>query len=204
MSRVSSSFARGRSGRSAVRRATLLALLLPCFDPGPAAAEDRQTVIVNVAFVATLPDAVEATIQQDGASLTARLVDDGSDANDARGDRVWTGTVTGRPAQYLPVRLSASLGGARRDLWKGVIRVGLESTVELAFEVTTGADGAPVASRRASASPGRVSHATEAVPLMAASFWATFLLVYGAVALWLGRVAPSLRERREGASGPPG
>jgi hypothetical protein len=159
--------------------ATLLA-------PGAHAA-DVQVVVVNASFVAVLPDAVEVTLQQDGTSRTAKLVDDGSDPHDARGDRVWTGTLEGDPAQYLPLRLTAEVDGVRRDVWNGVIRVGLEPTVELAFEVTTGADGKLTGTRRASAAPGRVSHATEAVPLMAASFWATFLLVYGAVVLKMRR-----------------
>lgn len=149
----------------------------------PARAEDTQRVVVHASFVSALPDAVEATIQQAGASHVVRLVDDGSDPNDARGDRVWTGTLEGRPAQYLPLTLAATVDGARRDVWSGVARVGLEPTIELAFEVTTGPDGQLLGTRRASAAPGRVSHATEAVPLLAASFWAVFLLVYAGVAL---------------------
>ncbi len=159
-------------------------MLLAAVATGPArAAESVQTVVVHASFVAVQPNVVEATIQQAGSSHVVRLVDDGSDRNDARGDRVYTGTVEGTPAQYLPLSLSAEADGVERDVWTGVVRVGLEPTVELAFEVTTGADGALVGTRRASGSPGRVSHATEALPLMAASFWATFLLVYGAVAL---------------------
>lgn len=157
---------------------------------GPAwAAESVQTVVVHASFVAAQPNVVNATIQQAGTSHVVRLVDDGSDRNDARGDRVYTGTVEGTPAQYLPLVLAAESDGVARDVWTGVVRVGLESTVVLAFEVTTGPDGALVGTRRASGSPGRVSHATEALPLMAASFWATFLLVYGAVALKL-RASP--------------
>lgn len=149
----------------------------------PARAEDVQIVVVYASFVAVLPNRVEATIQQAGTSHVVHLVDDGSDRNDSVGDRVYTGTVEGTPAQYLPLSLSVQADGVKRDVWTGVVRVGLEPTVELAFEVTTGPDGALVGTRRASGSPGRVSHATEALPLMAASFWATFLLVYGAVAL---------------------
>ena len=147
-------------------------------------AEESQRVVLHASFVSVLPDAVEATVQQAGESHVVRLVDDGSDPNDTRGDRVWTGTLDGRPAQYLPVTLAAEVDGARRDVWSGISRVGLEPTVELAFEVTKGADGELFGSRRASAAPGRVSHATEAVPFVAASFWAMFLLVYGATALW--------------------
>jgi hypothetical protein len=180
-----------RAGRIAVAAALVSVPVARLAVPPAQATEDVQVVVVNASFVATLPDVVEVTIQQDGESHTARLVDDGSDVHDARGDRVWTGTIEGRPAQYLPLRLSAEVDGVRRDVWDGTIRVGLEPTVELAFEVTTGPDGALMGSRRASGSPGRVSHATEAVPLMAASFWATFLLVYGAVALRLGRPTAS-------------
>jgi hypothetical protein len=151
----------------------------------PVHAEETQRVIVYASFVSALPDAVEATIQQAGASHVVKLVDDGSDRNDARGDRVWTGTLEGRPAQYLPLALSVTTGGVTRDVWSGTARVGLEPTVELAFEITTGPDGALAASRRASAAPGRVSHATEAVPLLAASFWSVFLLVFAGVALAL-------------------
>lgn len=159
-----------------------------------ALAEDAQRVVLHASFVSVLPDVVEATVQQAGQSHVVRLVDDGSDPNDARGDRVWTGTLDGRPAQYLPITLAAEVDGARRDVWSGTVRVGLEPTVEVAFEVTTGPDGALFGSRRASAAPGRVSHATEAVPFVAVSFWATFLLVYGAVAL-------RVRERADGRAG---
>lgn len=147
------------------------------------ASEEAQRVVVHASFVAVQPEAVEATLQQAGASHVLRLVDDGSDPADARGDRVWSGTLDGRAAQYLPLVLAATVDGVRTDVWNGVARVGLEPTVELAFEVTRGPDGRLVGSRRASAAPGRVSHATEAVPLLAASFWAVFLLVYGGVAL---------------------
>jgi hypothetical protein len=150
-----------------------------------AAAPEVQRVVLHASFVSALPDGVEATIQQAGSSRVVRLVDDGSDPNDARGDRVWTGSVEGDPAQYLPIALSATVAGVRRDVWNGVVRVGLEPTVEVAFEVTTGPDGALQGSRRASASPGRVSHATEAVPLVTAAFWAVFVLVWGAVSLHL-------------------
>jgi hypothetical protein len=156
-------------------------MLLALVTAVPAA--DVQTVVVHASFVSVLPNEVQATIQQDGASRVVRLVDDGSDVHDARGDRVWSGSVEGEPAQYLPITLAATVDGQTRDVWNGVVRVGLERSVELAFEVTSGPDGKLIGARRASASPGRVSHATEVVPLMAASFWATFLLVYGAVAL---------------------
>jgi hypothetical protein len=161
--------------------------------------------VFDASFVGLIPTAVEATVQQAGESHVVRLVDDGSDPSDARGDRVWTGTLEGRPAQYLPVSLVAEIDGARREVWSGIPRVGLEPTVALAFEVTVTAEGALVASRRASAAPGRVSHATEAVPFVAASFWATFLLVYGAVALWLrgGASAADGGALRGGSAPPP-
>lgn len=171
----------------------LLALALAAHAREPAsesASDAAQRVVLHASFVSTIPDAVEATVQQAGASHVVRLVDDGSDPNDAAGDRVYTGTLDGRAAQYLPVALAVTVDGAKTDVWNGIARVGLEPTVELAFEVTTGADGALFASRRASAAPGRVSHATEAVPLLAASFWAMFLLVYGAVALRMRETAP--------------
>lgn len=157
----------------------MLSLLATAF------AEDLQVVVLHASFVSVVPEEVHATVQQAGASRVVRLVDDGSDLHDARGDRVWTGSVEGSPAQYLPIAVSATLGGQTRDVWNGVVRAGLEPTIEIAFEVTTGPDGAMIGSRRASAAPGRVSHATEVVPLLAASFWATFLLVYVAVALHL-------------------
>ena len=59
--------------------------------------------------------------------------------------------------------------------------------MELAFEVSTGPGGLLQGVRRASSSPGRMSHATEAIPLIAATFWAVFVLVYGAVALGFRR-----------------
>ncbi|MDP2314093.1 MAG: hypothetical protein Q8P41_14420 [Pseudomonadota bacterium] len=165
--------------------ALALGLAAPALAADPSTSEPVQTVVVHASFVAVQPGKVEAKIQQAGTSHVVQLVDDGSDRNDARGDRVYTGTVEGNPAQYLPLSLSAEADGVTRDVWTGVVRVGLEPTVQLAFEVTTGPDGALVGTRRASGSPGRVSHATEALPMMAASFWATFLFVYGAVALKL-------------------
>lgn len=162
----------------------------------PAAAQDRgrdvadlQRVVLHASFGDLVPEAVVATVQQAGASHALVLVDDGSDPHDARGDRVWTASVLGEPAQYLPVVLAVEVDGVRRDVYSGVARVGLERTVELAFDVTTDHTGQLVGRRRASASPGRVAHATEAVPLVAAGFWAVFLLVYGAVALRLRRGA---------------
>lgn len=148
-----------------------------------AAAEDVQRVVLHASFGDLTPERVEATVQQAGASHERVLADDGTDANDARGDRVYTVSVTGEPAQYLPIRLSVVVDGKRRDVYAGVVRAGLERTVEVAFEVTTDAHGELIGRRLASASPGRTAHATEAVPLMAASFWSVFLLVYGAIAL---------------------
>lgn len=152
---------------------------------GLAAAADVQRVVLHASFGDLVPEGVTATVQQAGSSHAVTLSDDGTDPNDARGDRVWTGSVSGEPAQYLPVVLTVEVDGARRDVYSGVVRAGLERTVELAFEVSTDTSGQLLGRRRASASPGRLAHATEAVPLVAAAFWAVFLLVYGAVALRL-------------------
>ena len=149
------------------------------------AATDVQQVVLHVSFGDFTPEVVTAVVQQAGSQRTVTLVDDGSDLNDARGDRVFTGTVEGDPAQYLPVAVSVEADGKRRDVYTGVVRAGLENTVEIAFEVTTGAGGELVGRRRASASPGRTAHATEAVPLVAAGFWVVFLFAYAATALRL-------------------
>lgn len=154
-----------------------------------AANPEVQTVILHASFGGLTPEAVTATLQQDGESRQVRLVDDGTDPHDARGDRVYTGSTDGIPSQYLSLGLSVDVDGQRRDVYAGTVRVGLERTVQLAFEVTTGPDGKLMGVRRASASPGRMSHATEAVPLVAATFWAVLILVWGAVALRLGRDA---------------
>lgn len=151
------------------------------------AAEDVQRVVLHASFGDLVPEAVTATVQQAGSRRDVKLVDDGSDPADARGDRVWSGAVTGDPAQYLPVTLTVEVDGQRRDVWTGTVRAGLERTVEVAVEVTTDQTGELVGRRLATASPGRVAHATEAVPLAAAAFWGVFVLVWGAVAVRLGR-----------------
>jgi hypothetical protein len=150
-----------------------------------ALAADVQVVVLHASFVSTVPEAVAATVQQSGSAHTVTLVDDGSDRNDARGDRVWTGTVEGDPAQYLPITVAATVDGEKRDVWRGVVRVGLEPTVDIAVEVTTDPAGNLVGARRASASPGRVAHATEAIPLLTAAFWVVFLFAFAAAALRL-------------------
>lgn len=154
------------------------------------AGTEQQRVVLHVSFGDLTPERVVATVQQAGATREVPLVDDGSDIHDARGDRVYTGSVTGTPAQYLPVRLAVDVDGVRQDVYSGTVRVGMERTAELAFEVTTDSRGELVGARRASASPGRVSHATEAVPLVAGAFWAVFVLAWGAIALRLGRSSP--------------
>ena len=148
-----------------------------------ALAAEVQTVILHASFGGFTPEAVTATVQQDGENRQIRLVDDGTDPHDARGDRVYTGSLEGPPAQYLSLGLTVEVDGQRRDVYSGTVRVGMERTVQLAFEVATGPDGRLMGVRRASASPGRMSHATEAVPLVAATFWAVVVLVWGAVAL---------------------
>lgn len=160
-----------------------LLLLLPL-----ALAADVQTLVLHASFGNLAPEAVEATLQRNDRRDTLTLVDNGTDLRDARGDRVYTGSISGDPVQYLPLTLTVTLEGQRQDVYNGLVRVGLERTVELAFEVTTGEGGQLMGVRRASASPGRMSHATEAIPLMAAGFWAVFLLVYGAVVV---RMRPS-------------
>lgn len=147
------------------------------------AAQDVQVVVLHASFGGLTPEAVVATLQQNGEHREIKLVDDGTDPQDARGDRVYTGSTEGSAAQYLGVVLSVEVDGTRRDVYSGTLRVGLERTVQLAFEVTTGPDGTLMGVRRASASPGRMSHATEAVPLMAATFWAVLVLAWGTVAL---------------------
>lgn len=148
-----------------------------------AQAAEVQTVVVHASFGGLTPSAVIASVQQAGERHELRLVDDGTDPNDARGDRIYTGTLEGNPAQYLTVGMAVEIDGQRRDVYAGTLRVGLEGFVQLAFEVTTGPDGRLMGVRRASAAPGRMSHATEVVPLGAATFWAVLVLVLGAVSL---------------------
>ena len=157
--------------------------LLPLLISLGHAQEARQTVVLHASCGGLSPQSLSATLQQDGQRIVLPLVDNGTDPNDAAGDRVYTGSHIGDPAQYLGVTLSVDVDGRRQDVYQGTLRIGMERTVQLAFEVTTDASGQLVARRRASASPGRTSNATEAVPLMAATFWATLVLVWGAVAL---------------------
>ena len=139
------------------------------------AGEDVETIVLHASFGGLAPESVVATLQVGDAVRELKLVDDGSDPRDARGDRVYTGSVVGTPVQYLPVTLTVALDGKRQDVYNGTIRVGMERTVELAFEVSTGPGGLLQGVRRASSSPGRMSHATEAIPLIAATFWAVFV-----------------------------
>ncbi len=140
-------------------------------------------MVVHAAFVDLVPERVVATVAQAGATREIVLLDDGSTVDDTPGDRVWTGSVTGDPAQYLHVQLAVTADGLTRDVYSGGVRVGNARTVEVALEVTTRQGGELVGARRTSASPGRVTHAIEAVPVLSAIFWAVLVLVLGAIAL---------------------
>lgn len=148
-----------------------------------ALAAQPQTIVLHASCGGLSPESLHATLQHDGQHDEIALVDNGTDPNDAAGDRVYTGSHTGDPAQYLGITLSLTLDGQTHDVYQGTLRVGMENTVQIAFEVTTDAQGQLIARRRASASPGRTSNATEAIPLMAATFWAILILVWGAIAL---------------------
>ncbi len=163
------------------------ALILAGLAAGAAPPEDVQTVVVDVAFGGLTPERVLATLQVADADAEVVLVDDGTDPHDARGDRVYTGSHRGPLVQYLPLTLTVDLDGKRQDVYTGTLRVGMERSVSLAFEVTTGAGGVLTGVRRASAAPGRMSHATEAVPLVASAVWAVLALVAGAVGLKVRR-----------------
>ncbi len=145
-----------------------------------ALAADDQRVVLHATFGDRVPEKVVGAVQQTDARQVVTLVDDGSDPADARGDRVYTGSVRGTPAQYLMVTLSVTEAGATSEVWTGAVRAGLEPRVDLAFEVTTGPDGTLAAHRRASASPGRLAHATEALPLLTAAAWGIVALGFGA------------------------
>ena len=143
-------------------------------------AVDVQRVVLHASFGDVVPTSVTAEVQQAGTLREVTLTDDGTDPADARGDRVWSGTVVGDPAQYLPIRLTVQIGGNREDVYSGVVRAGLERSLEIAFEVARDRDGALSARRKASASPGRLAHATEALPAITAAFWVIFLFAWGA------------------------
>jgi hypothetical protein len=165
----------------------LLALLAapPARAESPSGGAERrllQRVALHVAFVDTAPTRVTATVQQDGAQHALVLTDDGTDPADAAGDRVWSGSLVGAPAQYLPITVTAERGGVTQDVWRGVVRGGLEGSVEIGLEVTAGPDGALVGRRRATTAPGGMAHAAEALPLLAVTAWGVLLLVGAAVA----------------------
>jgi hypothetical protein len=145
------------------------------------AGEPPQTVSVHATFGDRVPERVEAVVQQVGEQRVLALVDDGSDPVDARGDRVWSGSVRGAAAQYLPIGLRVTVDGVSQEVWSGVVRAGLEPAVDVSLEVVAGSDGALVGRRRASTAPGRVAHATEALPLLAAAFWTLVCVVYAGV-----------------------
>jgi len=147
------------------------------------AAEDVQQIVLHTSFGDLRPDAVVATVQQADTSRTITLTDDGTDIHDAIGDRVWTGSLRGPPAQFVTVTLTVDSAGRREEVYTGTIRVGMEATASLAFQVLDDEEGHLVGARRATASPGRLAHATETVPIMAAVFWSVFLFCWGAVAM---------------------
>jgi hypothetical protein len=148
-----------------------------------AGAADVQRVVVHATFVDMVPQRVSALVQQDGARHEVPLVDDGSDPADAAGDRVWTGSVEGAPAQYLPVSLSVQADDVSREVWTGTVHAGLEARVDLALEVARGPDGALSGRRRATAAPGAMAHAAEAMPFLAVAGWALVLLAFAAATL---------------------
>ena len=171
-----------------------LAWLAPSVQAG-----DLQRVVLHATFVDVVPQRVGAVVQQDGARREVRLVDDGSDPADAAGDRVWTGSVEGAPAQYLPVTLTVQAEDLSREVWTGTVYAGLEARVDLALEVTRTPEGALSGRRRATSAPGAMAHAAEAMPFVAVAGWALALLGFAAAAL-RGRVD----ERGAAGGGPPG
>jgi hypothetical protein len=148
-----------------------------------AEAPPRQRVILHASFVDLVPAQVRAEVQQDGALREVRLVDDGSDPEDAAGDRVWTGSIEGDPAQLLPIVLAVGDSSGERDVWSGTVHAGLAGTVAVAFEVTRDPAGRLSARRRATAAPGALAHATEALPWLATTGWGLLLLAFAATAL---------------------
>lgn len=161
----------------------------------PAQAADAQRVVVHAAFTDRVPERVTVTIEQSGTTQTVVLRDDGSTIDDTPGDRVWTGSITGDPAQYLQVALTVTTDDLTRDVYTGGLHVGNARTVEVALEVTTREGGELVGARRTSASPGRVTHAIEALPVLASTFWAVLVLVLGAIALQARAAERALAER---------
>jgi hypothetical protein len=168
----------------------LIPLLTLLAGDARAEAPARQRVILQASFVELVPGEVHAQVQQDGALRELRLVDDGSDPEDAAGDRVWTGSLEGDPAQFLPIVLTVADSSGVRDVWTGTVHAGLAGTVAVAFEVTKDPSGRLSARRRATAAPGALAHATEALPWLASTGWGLLLLAFAATAL---------RERASGA-----
>ena len=159
--------------------APLLCALLASAQAGP----HDQRIVLNAAFEDVVPESVVATVEQSRAVREVVLVDDGSSFEDAPGDRVWTGAVVGDLSQYVRISVSATVGGVATEVYTGAIRVGNAPTVEIAVGVYTHADGRLVGARQTSASRGRLTHALQAVPTLAASFWAVLVLTLGAIAL---------------------
>ena len=163
-------------------RVVAVALALASSAPS-ARAEDLQRVVLHATFVDVVPQRVGAVVQQDGARREVRLVDDGSDPADAAGDRVWTGSVEGPPAQYLPVTLTVQAEDVSREVWTGTVYAGLEARVDVALEVAPVPEGGLAGRRRATSAPGAMAHAAEAMPFVAVAGWALVLLGFAAVAL---------------------
>ena len=136
----------------------------------------REQIVVYATTVDVVPERIVATVQGSGEIFDVTLVDDGSDPADVVGDHVWTGSIEATPSEFLPVALSVDLDGTRRTVWTGTVRAGQAAQVELALEVVRTPDGTLRASRRATAAPGALSHAAEAMPLMAVTAWGLLLL----------------------------
>lgn len=169
---------------------TALSLTAALSQPALAAPDQAQRVVVSLSSVDLVPDAVRATVQQDGRSVELLLRDDGSDIHDAMDDRVYTASLEGPPAQYLGLRLVVEHGGAAREVYAGTLHVGLDPMVQVGFLLHTNPQGQLVAWRRASLSPGRMSDAVEALPLLTATAWGVLLLVWGGLHLRDGGTRP--------------
>ncbi len=136
----------------------------------------REQIVVHATTVDLVPERMVATVQASGETLEVALVDDGSDPADVANDHVWTGSVEAAPSEFLPVTLSVDLDETRATAWTGTVRAGQAAQVEIALEVVRTPDGTLRASRRATAAPGALSHAAEAMPLMAVTAWGLLLL----------------------------
>lgn len=158
---------------------------------------------MHASFVDFVPEKVVAIVVQSGTESSVVLGDDGTSVDDTPGDRVWSGSVAGTPSQYVQVAIAVTVGGVTRDVYTGSVRLGNARTGEVAIEVTTDREGRVVGARRTAASPGRTTHAIEALPSLAASFWAVLVLTLGAIALQL-RAAERARGGAPAGSDTPG